>query len=426
MRFWETLKQVFTLPDLRKKILYTIGLLVIGRILAHVPLPGVDLEALRSFFGRSQIFGLLNMFSGGAMENFSLIMMGVGPYITASIIMQLLTMIIPTLEELNKEGEAGRAKINHWTRMIAVPLAIVQAYGTIKILQGQHILQSLTSFEWAIILISVTAGSILLMWIGELITENGIGNGVSLIITLGILAQIPAQIRNTATIINASMITSLLIFIGIAILVIVGIILANEGTRQIQVSYARRVRGLRSYGGGVNTYMPIRVNSAGVVPIIFAMSIMLLPNILANVFQHARSPWLANFSLSVERILNPNGWVYGVTYFVVVVLFTYFYIGVIFKPDQMAENLQKQGGFVPGIRPGHETAEYLSKTIGYLTFWGAIFLGVIAILPFVMQAITKVNTLVLGGTGVLIMVSVIIETMRQVQAQLSMRTYEKY
>lgn len=424
MRFWDQLKQVFSMPDLRKRILYAAILLVIARILAHVPLPGVDLEAMRNFFGRNQIFGLLNMFSGGAMENFSIIMMGVGPYITASIIFQLLTMVIPALDEINKEGESGRAKINYWTRILSIPLALIQSYAMIRILQGQQILGVLEPFQWATILISITAGTVLLMWLGELISENGIGNGVSLIIALGIVAGIPAQVRNTIAVLDASKLISLLIFILIGVGAIIAIILANEGRRQIPVSYARRVRGLKSYGG-VDTYLPIRVNSAGVIPIIFAMSMMIFPGVIAKFFENARSEWLANSATWIANLFQ-NNWFYGAAYFLLVVLFTFFYTGVIFKPEQIAENLQKQGGFVPGIRPGRETSQYLGKIITRITLTGAIFLGLIAVLPFIVQAITKINTLVLGGTGVLIMVSVIIETMRQIQAQLAMRSYDKY
>jgi len=424
MNFLQQLKQIFTMPDLRKRILYGLFLLLIARVLAHVPLPGVDLEALRNFFGRNQIFGLLNMFSGGAMENFSIIMMGVGPYITASIIIQLLTMVIPALDELNKEGESGRAKINYWTRIITIPLALIQSYAMIKIIQGQEILGFLEPIQWATIIISITAGTILLMWLGELISENGIGNGVSLIIALGIVAGIPTQVRNTIAVLDTSKLISLIIFAAIGIGAIVAIILANEGRRQIPVSYARRVRGLKSYGG-VETYLPIRVNSAGVIPIIFAMSMMIFPGVIAKFFQNARSEWLSNAATWTANLFQ-NNWFYGVAYFVLVVLFTFFYTGVVFKPDQIAENLQKQGGFVPGIRPGRETTEYLSRIITRITLTGAAFLGIIAVLPFVVQAVTHINTLVLGGTGVLIMVSVIIETMRQIQAQLAMRSYENY
>ena len=424
MRIWETIKQIFTLPDLRRKVIYAIALLFIARILAHVPLPGVDLIELKNFFGRNQIFGLLNMFSGGAMENFSIIMMGVGPYITASIIMQLLTMVIPSLEELQKEGESGQQRINYWTRILTLPLALVQSYAMLNLLKSQQIITSWTPMQLAVMLISITAGSILLMWIGELISENGIGNGVSLIITLGIVAAIPTQFRNTLAVLDTSKIIGLVAFGIIAVGVVALIVLINEASRQIPVSYARRIRGLRSYGG-VDTHLPIRVNTGGVIPIIFAMSIMLFPGVGAQFLSQARSEWLSSAANWIANLFQ-NNLFYGIFYFILVIAFTFFYSGIILKPVQIAENLQKQGGFIPGVRPGRETSDYLGKIITRINLTGALFLGVIAVLPFIVQAITGINTLVIGGTGVLIMVSVIIETMRQIQAQLVMRQYESY
>jgi preprotein translocase subunit SecY len=364
------------------------------------------------------------MFSGGAMKNFSVIMMGVGPYITASIIFQLLGMVIPAIDEINKEGESGRAKINYWTRLLTVPLSIIQGYAMINLLKSQGIITAIEPMQYVTMIIAMTAGTLLLMWLGELISEKGIGNGVSLLIALGIVAGIPSQIANTASLVNAGNIVGLLVFAVFAVLVIAGIIMANEGMRQIPVSYARRVRGLKSYGG-VDTHLPIKVNSAGVIPIIFAMSMMIFPGVIAKVFQNARSEWLANGAQFVEKLFA-NNWFYAGAYFILVILFTYFYTGVIFKPEQMAENLQKQGGFIPGIRPGRETSEYLLKIISRITLSGAIFLGVIAVMPFVVQGVTKINTIALGGTGVLIMVSVIIETIRHIQAQLVMRSYDNY
>lgn len=424
MRILATAKQIFTLPDLRRRVLYALFLLLIARVLAHIPLPGVDIQELRNFFGRNQIFGLLNMFSGGAMENFSIIMMGVGPYITSSIIVQLLTMVVPSLEELQKEGEAGQQKINHWTRILTVPLAIIQSYSMLALLKSQGIVMSWTLLQLAVMIISITAGTLLLMWIGELISENGIGNGVSLIIALGIIAGIPGQIRNTLAIMDTGKIIALIAFGFIALGVIVLIIYANEGQRQIPVSYARRVRGLLSYGG-VDTHLPIRVNTAGVIPIIFAMSMLVFPGVVARFFSQARTEPLAAAASWISSLLS-NNLFYGIFYFVLVIAFTFFYTGIILKPTQIAENLQKQGGFIPGVRPGRETADFLGRIISRINLSGAIFLAVIAILPFVVQAATRISTLALGGTGVLIMVSVIIETMRQIQAQLLMRQYELY
>ncbi len=424
MRILENVRKIFTLPDLRKRIFYALSLLLVVRVLAHIPLPGVNLEALKEFFSRNQIFGLLNMFSGGAMENFSIVMMGVGPYITASIIMQLLTMVVPALEDLQKEGESGQQKINYWTRIITVPLAVVSSYGMLNLLKNQGIIQSWDGFQLLVMIISITAGTVLLMWIGELISENGIGNGVSLIIALGIIASIPTQIRNTLAVVDATKIIGLIIFALISLAAIILIIYANEGQRQIPVSYARRIRALASYGG-VDTHLPIRVNTAGVIPIIFAMSIMVFPGVVAQFLSQARSEWVATAATWMTDLFN-NSIFYGVFYFVLVIFFTFFYSGMILKPARIAENLQKQSGFIPGVRPGRETANFLSRIISRINLTGALFLGVIAVLPFIVQAITNINTLVLGGTSVLIMVSVIIETMRQIQAQLLMREYDAY
>ncbi len=305
-----------------------------------------------------------------------------------------------------------------------MPLALLQSYAMLSLLKSQQIITSWTPLELAVMLISITAGTILLMWIGELISENGIGNGVSLIITLGIIAGIPAQVRNTLAILDTGKIIGLIIFGIIALAVVVLIVIVNEGQRQIPVSYARRVRGLKSYGG-VESHLPIRVNTGGVIPIIFAMSIMIFPGVAAKFISQARSEWLSTAANWISNLFN-NNWFYGVFYFVLVIAFTFFYSSIILKPNQIAENLQKQGGFVPGLRPGKETADYLSRIISRINLTGAAFLGIIAILPFIVQAITNINTLVLGGTGVLIMVSVIIETMRQIQAQLLMRQYEMY
>lgn len=437
----DKITQIWKLKDLRNKILYTLLLLVIFRILAHVPMPGVDLEELRQFFSKNQVFGLLNLFSGGAMRNFSLVMMGVGPYITSSIIFQLLQMIVPQLEALSKEGEYGRKKINSYTRIATVPLAIMQSYAMIILLKNQGVIG-----EWSIMtlittIIALTAGTLLLMWLGELISENGIGNGISLIITLGILGGLPAGLRNTLAILNpgavenpmaifdpsqwdAGGLIKIIIFLILAVLVIAAIVFVNEGERQIPVTYARRVRGMRSYGG-VDTFLPLKVLMAGVIPIIFAMSMMIFPGVIGKFFELAKSTWLSSSAKFVVNLFQDNTF-YSIAYFVLVVLFTYFYTSVVFHPDRVAENLQKQGGFIPGVRPGQETARYLKIVLNRITFIGAFFLGLIAILPFIVQSMTNITTLALGGTGLLIVVSVILETTRQIKAQLVMRTYDQY
>ena len=429
-----TLQKIYKTRDLRIKILFTVGLLAIERMFAHIPIPGVDTVALKQFFTNNQIFGLLDLFSGGTMSRFSIIMMGVAPYINASIIIQLLQMVIPSLEALAKEGEAGRRKINTWTRWLTVPLAALQSYGMILLLNkssagSAQIIPSLGQFQLIGIIFVVTCGTILLMWIGELITEKGIGNGISLIISLGIIANIPTTIRNTLASVTAQPdLSKIATIVGVVILiglVIFAIVFVNEGQRNIPVSYAKRVRGMRMYGG-VDTYLPIRVAQAGVIPIIFAMSLMIFPGVIANFFANASTAALANFSKSIAKMLTPTSFIYIGIYFLLVMGFTYFYTAIIFNSTNIAENIQKNGGFIPGIRPGKQTALYLSRIINRVTLAGAIFLGVIAVLPLVIQRFYPFVSLAVGGTGLLIIVSVILETARQIEAQLLMRTYEAY
>ena len=417
-----TLRSIWNSPELRKRIGYSLGLLIIYRILAHIPMPGVDLTALRAFFANNELFGLLNLFTGGSLENFSLVLMGVGPYITASIIFQLLIVIIPRLEELQKEGEAGRQKINQYTRLLAVPLAILQGYGTLFLLQSQGIVPSFQPLQLVTVLITITAGSVFVMWLGELISENGIGNGVSLIITLSILAGIPSQLSQTFSLVDQTGIINLVIFAVLAIIVTIAIVYVNEAERQIPITYARRVRGIESKGG-VATNLPLKVTMAGVIPIIFALSMMIFPPVAARFLQQFNSSFIQQVAeKTIELFANDT--FYAVAYFVLVVIFTFFYTFVVFQPEQVAENIQKQGGFVPGLRPGRETAEYLAKVLNRITFFGAFFLGALAVIPFVVQSLTNVQTLVLGGTGILIVVAVTLDTMRQIKAQLVTRRYE--
>lgn len=430
----EKLKLVFKLPDLRLKIVITLILLILIRILAHIPLPGVDLAALREFFQNNQIFGFLNMFSGGTMSNFSIILMGVGPYITASIIMQLLGHVIPALENLQKEGEHGQRKLNQYTRYLTVPLAAVQAYAMIRVLERAGAVQqglsfSITGMDLLVAIVVVTGGTILLMWLGELISESGIGNGISLIIAMGIIAGMPNMAKNTLALVyqgglDTGRLIGLIVFVAIALLTVAFIVLINEGQRNIPVSYAKRVRGMRMYGGA-DTHLPLRVNQAGVIPIIFALAILVFPATIARFFEGSTIAWLASFSHKIVLIFQNNIF-YGACYFILVVAFTYFYTAVVFDPNRIAENLQKQGGFVPGIRPGSQTISYLKKILNRVTLTGSVFLGVIAILPFIVQAITHLNTLVLGGTGILIIVSVILETQRQLNAMLATRSYDNF
>jgi len=422
----EKLSQIWRVRDLRAKVLYVLGMLVIFRIIAHIPIPGVDAEALRRIFSSNQLLGLLNVFSGGGLENFSIVMLGVGPYITASIIFQLLTMIIPSLERLSKEGEQGQRQINQWTRMLTVPLAVLQGYGTITLLQrqGGGIFPEISRYDLLTAIIAITAGTMLLMWIGELISEKKIGNGISLLIFAGIVARIPLSVQQTVQVFDPSKIFTYLLFLVVGLITIAAIVFITEAQRNIPVSYARRIRGNRVFGG-VDTHLPLRVNQAGVIPIIFAVSLVLFPPLIAQFFSNSPISWIATAARQTNTLFQ-NQIFYAVIYFVLVVAFTYFYTSVVFHPQQIAENLQKQGGFVPGIRPGRNTAEYLQYVSNRIMLAGALFLGVVAVLPNILQSATNVTTLVVGGTSLLIVVAVVIETVKQIDAQLVMRDYEGF
>lgn len=417
------IEQIWKARDLRNSILFILGILVIFRLAAHIPIPGVDPVALKNLFASNQFLGLLNLFSGGGMDNFSIIMMGVAPYITASIIFQLLGMIMPKVEEMQKE-EAGRQKINMWTRYATVPLSIVQAYGMITLLRRSSagVLGNISPFDFGAMLITITAGTMLLMWFGELISEKKIGNGISLLIFAGIVAVIPQKLQQLALTFDQTQLFLLLGFVVIGLITIVGVVMINEAQRNVPVQYARQIRGNRAFGG-TSTHLPLRVNMAGVIPIIFAVSVVLFPPMIAQFFLHARTVWIANFSQWVITLFN-NQLFYGIAYFILVFAFTYFYTEVIFHPTQIAENLQKQGGFIPGIRPGKNTSDYLGNTTHKIIFVGALFLGIIAILPLIMRYFTGIQSLAVGGTSLLIVVSVVIETVKQIESQLTMREYD--
>jgi len=419
------ISKIWKAKDLRKNILFVLVMLAIFRLAAHIPIPGVDAGALKELFAGNQILGLMNLFSGGGMENFSIVMMGVAPYITASIIIQLLAMIVPSFEEMQKE-ESGRQKINMWTRYLTVPMAILQSYGMIAILRSSQlgILSDVTPLALSFMIIIITSGTIFLMWIGELISEKNIGNGISLLIFAGIIAGLPKAIQQIALTFDPSQLFIVIGFIVIALITIVGVVIINEGQRNIPVVYAKQVRGNKSYGG-TTSHLPLRVNMAGVMPIIFAISVVLFPSMIAQFFIHARSAWIASSAEWTIMFLN-NQLAYGVIYFILVFGFTYFYTEVIFHPDRMAENLQKQGAFIPGIRPGKHTEDYLGKTTYKIILVGALFLAIIAILPLIMKYFTGIQSLSIGGTSLLIVVAVVIETVKQIEAQLTMREYEGY
>lgn len=417
--------QIWKIKDLRSSILYVLGVLIIFRIAAHIPVPGVDVTGLKKLFDNNQLLGLMNVFSAGSMENFSIVMLGVAPYITSSIIFQLLVMVVPKLEELSKEGEYGRSKINRWTRWLTIPLALMQAFGMITLLRQSSggVILNMGLWQMAASMLVITAGTVFMMWLGELISEKHIGNGISILIFAGIVSGLPTMIGSSAFTYQSAEWINMAIFAVIALITIVGVVIVTEGQRNIPVTYARQVRGNKMYGGS-STHLPIRVNQAGVIPIIFAISIILIPPTAAQMLLRINVSWIASGARFVVDLFQ-NQLFYGLFYFVMVVAFTYFYTAVIFHPDQISENLQKQGGFIPGIRPGKTTAEYLQKIVSRVVFTGALFLGIIAVLPIVTAQFTGSQNLVIGGTSLLIVVSVVIETVNQINAQLSMRDYEE-
>ncbi len=418
---------LFKIPDLRKKILFVLGILAIFRIMANIPIPGVDAEALQRFFGEFEILGLVSIFTGGALETLSIAMLGLGPYITAVIILQLLTMIFPQLKKIyQEEGEAGRQKFNQYGRILTIPLSLLQGFGMLTLLQRQGIIGDFSPLLMISSLLTITAGTLILMWFGELITEKGIGNGVSLLIFAGIISGVPGHIRAMIIGWDPAMIFTYLGFFAVAFFVIIGVILINEGRRNIPISYAKRVRGMKMYGGS-STFLPLQVNPAGVIPIIFALSLLTLPAMLAQFF--------IGVGGIIERIaywfnifFRPEGFMFIFSQFFLVFIFTFFYTIVTFDPKSISSNLQKMGGFVPGIRPGNSTTHFLKYVLYRTLPIGAVFLGFIAIMPSIVAIATRIEVFgfLVGGAALLIIVSVVLETMRQIKAQLQMREYETF
>ncbi|OGI62523.1 preprotein translocase subunit SecY [Candidatus Nomurabacteria bacterium RIFCSPHIGHO2_01_FULL_40_12] len=422
MNFLNKMKLVWTDTTLRKRVLFVFFALIVFRLLSAIPIPGIDTLALNRFLSNNQFFGILNIFSGGGLTNLSIIMLGVGPYITGSIIMQLLTIMVPALKKIyHEEGEAGRKRFTQYSRLLTVPLAALQGFALLAILESQNILVNLTAFDRITNLLIVVAGSVLLMWLGELVSEFGIGNGVSLIIFAGIVATLPAQVSQLIFTFDVSQIPLYLMFTVVGVLVIAGIVLVTEAERPIPVTYAKRVRGMKMYGGG-STYLPLRVNQAGVIPIIFALSILLFPQMIGTFLSRFDNAIIAKIS-SVLISFTQTSVLYAVLYFILVFLFTYFYTAVTFDPEALSTNLQKNGAFIPGIRPGASTSDYISKVLGRITLLGAVFLGFIAVLPLIMQFATGITALALGGTSLLIVVSVVLDLMKKVDSQISMREY---
>jgi len=420
--FLHKLRLAISDKTLRNRLLFLAGALAVFRALAAIPISGIDKVRLEQFFQSNQFFGLLSVFSGGGFSHLSIVMLGVGPYITASIIMQLATVIFPKIKAMyTDEGEAGRTRFIMWSRLITIPLAMLQGIAFLSLLQNQAVLAPLSPFMTAVDVLLVAAGSLLLMWIGELITEFGIGNGVSIIIFAGIVARIPGGISQALFAASAQNIPAYLGFAAIAIIAIFLVVMVSEAERSIPIAYARQVRGAAMQGGAA-TYLPIRLLQAGVVPIIFALSLILLPQMVINGLSLIGVKGLAGAS-AWYTAFTQNPWEYGAVYFILVVLFTYLYTSITFEPHRVADNLQKTGAFVPGVRPGRETEKYIGNVVNRVTFPGALFLGTIAVVPFIVQGITGISAVLVGGTALLIAVQVLLDLIRKVDAQLSLREY---
>ncbi len=424
-KFFDPFVKAWQTPELRQRILFTAMIFLVFRFFAHIPVPGVDVPQLKSLFASNEFLGLLDIFSGGTLANFSVMALGLNPYINATIILQLLQMVFPKLEELSKEGEQGRMKINQYSRMLTIPLAAVQALGTYALLKNQGIIIALDPITLVSFILTLTAGTVLLMWLGELVTEKGIGNGISMLIFAGIVGRMPILIGQTFTVASSDQILNILAFAAVGLAVIAGIVLVNQAVRQVPIVYARRVRGNKMYGGQ-STFLPLRINQAGVIPIIFAVSLVLLPSLIGGYLTQVPNPALSRIGEFLTKLFSPNGIFYNAVYFVLVIGFTYFYTAVIFNPKKISEEIQKHGGFIPGIRPGPSTASYLNYIITRITLAGAVFLGIIAILPSLAQGISNVATLTVGGTGMLIVVSVVLETARQFETMIVTRSYDQY
>ncbi|MBI2612275.1 preprotein translocase subunit SecY [Candidatus Kaiserbacteria bacterium] len=407
---------------LRNRVLFVLGALIVFRVLAAIPIPGIDAAALANYLGNNQFLGLLNIFSGGGFSTLSIMMIGVSPYITAAIVMQLSTVLSPRLKALyQEEGDAGRQRFMQYSRYLTVPLSFIQAFGFLILLQQNSIVPALDALHLLANVCVIAGGAILLMWIGELITEYGVGNGVSLIIFAGIVAGIPSALSQFAFTFDVAQVPAYVGFAVAAAVITAGVVFITEAERPIPVTYARRVRGMKVLGG-ISTYLPLRVNQAGVMPIIFALSILLFPQMIASFLAQSSIPFIASLAASVASGLA-NNWLYGALYFLLVVVFTYFYTAITFEPHQVAKNLQKNGAFIPGVRPGGTTADYLGTIITRVTLVGALFLGFLAVLPIILQGITGITALTIGGTALLIVVSVVLDVVKKIDAQTSIREY---
>lgn len=415
-------KKIVTHKPLRKKVIIVAGILFVFRLAGHIPAAGIERESLQALFQGSPLLSLLDVFSGGTLANFSIMALGLNPYINASIIMQLLGYVIPALEELQKEGEYGQEKINQYTRFLTVPLAAMQAFGMYALLRSQGIIGDLAAVQLISLVLTMTAGTMLAVWFGDLISEYAFKNGVSFLIFVGIVARLPVTMGQTFTIFQAEDALKMVIFLIVSVVIIGMIVFVNEAVRQIPISYAKVTSGLKS----ASSYLPLRLNQAGVIPIIFAVSLVLMPTMITQFMGASSNPTLQNMVGTIQNIFNPQSVVYNIVYFGLVVAFTYFYTAVVFNPEKIAENLQKSGGFIPGIRPGSATVKHLSFVLSRITAVGAVFLGSVAILPSLFQGVVGVNNLAIGGTGALIVISVVLELVREIEGDLLMSRYDTF
>ncbi len=414
--------KIFKFPELRRKIFFSLFIIVLFRLFAHIPVPGVNTDVIRQFIQGNALLGVFDIFSGGGFQNFSIVTLGLNPYINASIILQLFTMLVPSLEELSKEGESGREKINTYTRFLTVPLAFLQAYGIYFLLNRQGVINNLATLQLMVLIFTMTAGTMLLTWIGELVSEYGVGNGISLLIFVGIISRLPLSITQFLATVTAENIFDVILFGILSLGVIAAVVLVNEGTRNIPIEYGRT--GVRSQK--VTNFLPIKINQAGVIPIIFAVSIVMVPSLLAAPLQATPYPFLQSLGRFFALNFTQNALLYNVFYFLLVFGFTYFYTSIQFNPEKISDDIKKRGGFIPGIRPGAATTRYLRGVINKITLAGGVFLGLIAILPFIVQTFGGVSNFAVGGTGLLIVVSVVLETIRQVDSLMTTRSYHSY
>lgn len=421
----EKLKLLSSDKVLKRKIYFTLAIFLFFRIFAFLPVSVINLTKLKILFDQSQFLSLLDIFSGGTLVNFSIMALGLNPYINASIILQLLSVIFPQLEALAKEGEYGRFKMNQYTRFLTVPLTIVQAIGIFVLLQNQKIITNLSPLEFFSFILTLVAGTFILVWFGELISEFGMGNGISLIIFAGIVGRLPVILGKTTTTLNQEMTINFILFILVSIAVIAAVVFINEAIRRIPVYYAKRIKGNKVYQGATN-YLPLKLNQAGVVPIIFAVSFVLFPQLVGNFLQYSKQPIIASIARFLVTAFKPSGAIYNILYFLLVIGFTFFYTIIVFSPQKISEEIQKQGGFIPGIRPGIATKQYLEQVLYKITSVGALFLGAIAVMPTILSAVTGITSLVIGGTSILIVVSVILESFKMMESQLVMKSYDKY